>query len=159
VAKPLIPINKGGEMRVQKSIEADVPANKVWPFFVEPEKIMQWCITFKKFEYTGNQRSGVGTTLYIEEQAGGPLMKMKFEISEWKENEAVALRMVSGPMMKSYEQFWKLEPTPTGSRINFMEDIVFSLGVIGKLLDSIEARASVGTIDKMLVKLKNLVEA
>jgi hypothetical protein len=131
-------------MRVQKSIEANVPANKVWPFFVEPEKIMQWCITFKKFEYTSDQHSGVGTPLYI---------------TEWKENEMVTLRMVSGPMMKSYEQFWKLETTPSGSRINFREDIEFSLGVIGKLLDSIEARASVGTIDKMLVKLKSLVEA
>jgi uncharacterized protein YndB with AHSA1/START domain len=146
-------------MRVQKAIEVNVPANKVWPFFVEPEKIMQWCITFKKFEYTSNQHSGVGTPLYIEEQAGGPLMKMRFEITEWKENEIVTLRMVSGPMMKSYEQFWKLEPTPSGSRINFMEDIEFSLRVIGRLLDSIEARASVGTIDKMLVKLKSLVEA
>ena len=120
---------------------------------------MQWCITFKKFEYTSDQQSGVGTTLYIEEQAGGPLMKMRFEISEWKENETVALRMVSGPMMKSYEQFWKIEGTPTGSRISFSEDIEFSLGVIGKMLDSIEARASVGTIDKMLTKLKSLVEA
>jgi uncharacterized protein YndB with AHSA1/START domain len=146
-------------MRVRKAIEVNVPANKVWPFFVEPEKIMQWCITFRKFEYTSDQHSGVGTPLYIEEQAGGPLMKMKFEISEWKENEMVTLRMVSGPIMKSYEQFWKLEPTPSGSRINFMEAIEFSLGVIGKLLDSIEARASVGTIDKMLVKLKSLVEA
>ena len=146
-------------MRVQKSIEAYVPANKIWPFFVEPQKIMQWCITFKKFEYTSDQHSGVGTPLYIEEQAGGPLMKMRFEITEWKENEMVTLRMVSGPMMKSYEQFWKLETTPSGSRISFREDIEFSLGVIGKLLDSIEARASVGTIDKMLVKLKSLVEA
>ena len=146
-------------MRVQKAIEVNVPANTVWPYFVEPEKILQWCITFKRFEYTSNQRSGVGTPIYIEEQAGGPLMKMRFEITEWKENEMVTLRMVSGPMMKSYQQFWKLETTPSGSRINFREDIEFSLGIIGKLLDSIESRASVGTIDKMLVKLKSLVEA
>jgi uncharacterized protein YndB with AHSA1/START domain len=146
-------------MRVQKSIETNVPANKVWPFFVEPEKIMQWCITFKKFEYTSDQHSGVGTPLYIEEQAGGPLMKMRFEIAEWKENEMVTLRMVSGPMMKSYEQFWKIEATPSGSRISIGEDIEFSLGILGKLLDSIEARASEGTIDKMLEKLKNSVEA
>jgi uncharacterized protein YndB with AHSA1/START domain len=145
-------------MRVQKSIEVNVPIDIVWPYFVEPEKIMQWCITFKRFEYTSNQHSGVGTPVYIEEQAGGPLMKMKFEIAEWKENEAVTLRMVSGPMMKSYEQFWKLETTPSGSRINFREDIEFYLGVFGKLLDSIEGRASVGTIDKMLVKLKSLLE-
>jgi hypothetical protein len=60
---------------------------------------------------------------------------MRFEITEWKENEMVTLWMVSGPMMKSYEQFWKLETTPSGSRINFKGDIEFSLGVIGKLLD------------------------
>jgi len=145
-------------MKVQKSIEANVPVNKVWPYFVEPEKIMQWCITFKKVEYTSDQHGGVGTPIYIEEQAGGPLMKMRFEIAEWKENEMVTLRMVSGPMMKSYELFWKLETTPSGCRINVKEEVEFSLGIIGKLLDSIETRASVGTIDKMLVKLKALVE-
>ena len=107
-------------MRVQKAIEVNIPTNRVWPFFVEPEKVLEGCITFKKFEYTSNQHSGVGTPVYIEEQAGGPLMKMRFEISEWKENEAVVLRMVSGPMMKSYEQFWKQETTPSGSRINFI---------------------------------------
>ena len=146
-------------MRVQKAIEVDVPANRVWPYFVEPERILQWCITFKRFEYTSDQRSGVGAPIYIEEQAGGPLMKMRFEITEWKENEMVTLRMISGPMMKSYEQSWKLETTPTGSRINIRENVVFSFGIVGKLLDSIEARASVGTVDKMLVKLKSLVEA
>jgi uncharacterized protein YndB with AHSA1/START domain len=146
-------------MRVQKAIEVNVPANRVWPYFVEPERILQWCTTFKRFEYTSDQRSGVGAPIYIEEQAGGPLMKMRFEITEWKENEMVTLRMISGPMMKSYEQSWKLETTPTGSRINIRENIVFSLGIVGKLLDSIEARASVGTVDKMLVKLKSLVEA
>ena len=146
-------------MKVGKAIEVNVPANRVWPYFVEPERILQWCITFKRFEYTSDQRGGVGTPIYIEEQAGGPLMKMRFEITEWKENEIVALRMVSGPMMKSYEQIWKIEATPSGSRISFREDIEFSLGIIGKLLDSIEARTSVGTIDKMLVKLKSLVEA
>ncbi len=146
-------------MQVQRAIEVNVSTDKIWPFFVEPEKIIQWCITFKKFEYTSNQQRGLGTPVYIEEQAGGPLMKMKFEISEWKENEAVALRMVSGPMMKSYALFWKLETTPSGSRIIFREDIEFSLGLIGKLLDSIEARSSVGMIGKMLVKLKSLVEA
>jgi hypothetical protein len=146
-------------MRVEKAIEVNVPSNSIWPYFVEPERILQWCITFKRFEYTSNQHSGVGTPIYIEEQAGGPLMKMRFEISEWKENEAVGLKMVSGPMMKSYEQLWKIEATPSGSRVNFMEEIEFSMGIIGKLLNSIEAKTSVGTIDKMLAKLKSLVEA
>ncbi|OGO61351.1 MAG: hypothetical protein A2032_00255 [Chloroflexi bacterium RBG_19FT_COMBO_49_13] len=146
-------------MRVQKAIEVNVPANKVWPFFVEPERVLQWCITFKKFEYTSDQHSGVGTPLYIEEQASGQHMKMNFEIKEWKENEKVALRMISGASLKSYEQIWSLETTTTGSRVTFMEEIELPYGVIGKLLGLILGGMSASTVDKMLAKLKSLVEA
>lgn len=146
-------------MRVQKSIEVNVPTDKVWPYFVEPEKIMQWCITFKKFEYTSNQRSGVGTPIYIEEQASGQLMKMNFEVTEWKENEKVGLRMISGGSLKSYEQSWSLETTSSGSMVTFMEDIELPYGVIGKLLGLFLGGMSASTVDKMLSKLKSLVEA
>jgi uncharacterized protein YndB with AHSA1/START domain len=146
-------------MRVQKAIEVTVPANRVWPYFVEPEMVFQWCITFKKFEYTSNQRSGVGTPIYIEEQASGQLMKMNFEVTEWKENEKVALRMISGGSLKSYEQSWSLEPTTLGSKVTFMEDIELPYGVIGKLLGLILEGMSTSTADKMLAKLKSLVEA
>lgn len=146
-------------MRVQKSIEIAAPPERIWPFFVEPEKVLQWCITFKRFEYTGNQRSGVETPIYIEEQAGGPLMKMHFKITECKENEKLALRMVSGTGVKSYEQGWSLETIPSGSRFTFREEIELPLGVIGKLLGPILERMSAATVDKMLVKLKALAEA
>ncbi len=145
-------------MRVQKSIEITAPPQRIWPFFVEPEKVLQWCITFKRFEYTSNQRSGVGTPLYIEEQAGGPLMKMDFKITECKENEKFALRMVSGTGVKSYEQSWSLETIPSGSRFTFWEEIELPFGVIGKLLGLILEPMSAGTVDKMLVKLKTLAE-
>ena len=146
-------------MRVQKSIEITAPPERIWPFFVEPEKVLQWCITFKRFEYTSNQRSGVGTPLYIEEQAGGPLMKMSFEVTEWKENDKIALRMVSGTGVKSYEQGWSLETIPSGSRFTFREEIELPFGVIGKLLSPILERMSTATVNKMLVKLKTLAEA
>ena len=55
-------------MKVQKSIDITVSPDKIWPFFVEPEKVMQWCITFRKYEYTNKQYYGVGTPIYIEEQ-------------------------------------------------------------------------------------------
>jgi uncharacterized protein YndB with AHSA1/START domain len=150
---------KGDKMRVQKSIEIASPPPKIWPFFVEPEKVLQWCITFKKFEYTSNQRSGVGTPLYIEEQAGGSLTKMQFEVTEWKVNENLALRMVLGANYVSYDQQWSLEPIPLGSRFTFMEEIIFPRGVIGKLIGLIAQRMSAATIVKMLTKLKALAES
>jgi len=145
-------------MRVQKSIEITAPPQTVWPFFVEPEKVLQWCITFRRFEYTSNQRGGVGAPIYIEEQAGGPLMKMDFKITECQENEKLALRMVSGTGVKSYEQSWSLETIPSGSRFTFREDIELPFGFIGKLLGLILEPMSAGTVDKMLVKLKTLAE-
>ena len=110
-------------MKVQKSIEIAAPPDKIWPFLIEPEKILKWCITFLKFEYTGEQRSGLGTTFYLEEKAGGPLMKLNFRITEWVENERVAFSMISGNFVKGYEQSWAVEATPSGSRFTFMEEV------------------------------------
>ena len=146
-------------MKVQKSIEIQAAPENIWPYFIEPEKVLQWCITFKKFEYTSSQHAGVGTPLYIEEQAGGGLTKMKFEVSEWQQNEKLALRMISGANYGSYVQQFLLEPIPSGSRFTFMEEIILPYGFLGRLMGVIAQMISAGTVEKMLVKLKALVEA
>ncbi len=145
-------------MKIQKAIEINAPPEKIWPFFVEPEKVLQWCITFKKFEYSGSQQSGKGTPLYIEEEAGGRLSKMRFEVIEWKENEKLAIRMVSGGTYKSYDQCFSVEPTPSGCKVSFMEEIVLPYGVIGKLIGAIAQGMSNANVDKMFAKLKVLAE-
>jgi uncharacterized protein YndB with AHSA1/START domain len=146
-------------MKVQKSIEIAAPPDKIWPFLIEPEKILKWCITFLKFEYTGEERSGVGTTFYLEEKAGGPLMKLNFRITEWVENERVAFSMISGTFVKGYEQSWTVEATPSGSRFTFMEEVKLPYGIIGKIMGLFGQRGSEATVGKMLPKLKSLAEA
>ena len=146
-------------MRIQKAIEIAAPPERIWPFFVEPDRVLQWYSTFRKFEYSGDLRSGVGTPLYIEEQAVGPVMKLHFEVTEWKENEKLTLRLVSGSGVKAYEQQWSLEPAAPGSRFTFMEEIEFPCGVLGKLLGLVAQRMSAATVDKIQAKLKALAEA
>jgi uncharacterized protein YndB with AHSA1/START domain len=146
-------------MRIQKAIDITAPPERIWPFFVEPEKVLQWYSTFKRFDYTSNQHSGVGTPIYIEEQAVGPMMKLHFECTEWKENEKLALQMVSGSGVKSYKQVWSLERIPSGSRFTFMEEIELPFGIIGKLMGLIGQRMSEATVSKIQLKLKSLVEA
>jgi carbon monoxide dehydrogenase subunit G len=146
-------------MRVRKSIEIAALPQEVWPFLVEPEKVLQWCVTFRRFEYTGERRSGVGTPLYIEEEAAGRLSKMQFKVTEWRENEKLALSMVSGAGYRSYEQQLSLEPSPSGSRFTFEEEIVLPYGVIGKLIGLVAERMSAATVDKMEARLKALAEA
>lgn len=146
-------------MRIQKTIDINAAPEKVWPFFVEPEKVLQWYTTFKRFEYTGSQRDGIGTPLYIEEQAYGPTMRMHFEVTDWKENEKLGLRMVSGSGVKSYQLIWSLEPTPDGTRFTFAEEIVFPLGIVGRLIGFFGQRVSSATVEKIQAGLKSLVEA
>lgn len=146
-------------MRVQKAIEIKATPEGIWPFFVEPEKVVQWCITFRKFEYESDQHSGVGTPIYVEEQAVGPLMKIHYQATEWQENRKLALQMVSGTGVKSYKQIWSLEPIPSGSRFTFMEEIELPMGFIGKWIGLIGEKMSAATVDKMFLKLKTLAEA
>ncbi|MBM3956497.1 MAG: SRPBCC family protein [Gemmatimonadetes bacterium] len=145
-------------MQVQRSIEISARPDAVWPFLTEPAKILQWCITFRKFEYAVEQRSGVGTRLYVEEKAGGPLMKLNFTITDWSENERVAFRMTSGTFVKAYEQSWTIQATPSG-RFTFAENAEMPFGVLGKLLGLVGERQSKATVGKMLAKLKTLAQA
>jgi len=148
-------------MRVQRSIEIAAPPEKIWPFLIDPEKILKWCITFRKFEYPGEQRSGVGTLLYIEEKVDGPmpLMKLNFTMMEWAENKKITFSMTSGNFAKGYEQSWTVETIPDGSRFTFAENFKLPFGVIGKLIGLIGQRGSEATVGKMLPILKSLVEA
>lgn len=146
-------------MKIQKAIEINASPEGIWPFLIEPSKILQWCITFRKFEYASDQRFGVGTPIYIEEDAGNGLTKMQFKVSEWKENEKLVLQMVSGANYGSYIQQFLLEPIPSGSRFTFMEEIVLPYGIIGRLIGIFAERMSLATVNKMLPKLKALAEA
>lgn len=147
-------------MKVQSSVEIAAPPEEVWPFMVEPDKILKWCSTFRKFEYTGDQRSGVGTPFYVEEKAGPiPLMKLNFAVTEWVENNILAFRVTSGRGGKHYEQRWTVGAIPSGSRFTFMEDFELPFGVIGKLIGLLGQNMSKATAGKMLAKLKSLVEA
>jgi uncharacterized protein YndB with AHSA1/START domain len=146
-------------MKIKKSIDIAAPPERIWPFFIDPEKVLQWSLTFRKFQYTGEQKRGAGTPLYIEEKAAGPLMKMNFEITEWVENERIRLKMISGAPLKSYEQLWKIEPTDSGSEFTFFEEIIFPLGVIGKLFGLAGQGSSYKFVTEMQSRLKSLVEA
>jgi uncharacterized protein YndB with AHSA1/START domain len=146
-------------MKVHRSIEIEAPPEKIWPFLVEPDKILKWCITFIKFEYTNEQRSGVGGTFYLEEKAGGPLMKLNFRITEWIKNKRIAFSMTSGNFVKDYNQSWTVETAPSGSKFTFMEEVTLPYGIIGKIMEFFGQSGSEATVGKMLPRLKSLAEA
>ena len=73
-------------MNVQMSIEIKEPPEKVWPFMIEPEKVLEWYIPLKKFEYTGEKQKEVGAPFYFEEKTTGGTIKLNCKVTEVVEN-------------------------------------------------------------------------
>jgi uncharacterized protein YndB with AHSA1/START domain len=147
-------------MDVQQSIEITAPPERVWPLLVEPDNVLKWYGTLTTFRYADGGPPGPGARVYAEEKGGpGMLMKLNFGVSEWVENRAVGLHMVSGTGVKAYDQRWVLEPSTEGSRFTFSEHVELPYGAVGRLIDGMVKRTSENHLKEMLAKLKELAEA
>src|SRR5512139_2813643 len=91
-------------MRIQDSVDINAAPAQVWPFLVDPDKVLQWCIKLRAFEYTGVPRNGAGAPVYVEEFAGTGVTRMQFVVKEWKEPRELDLKMVSGGNYTFYER-------------------------------------------------------
>jgi len=146
-------------MEVHQSIEVAAPPERIWPLLVEPDNVMKWYPTLRRYEYEDAKQRGPGARVYAEEKASGMLMKLHFEITDWVENRALALHMVSGTGVKGYDQRWTVEPLPAGSRFSFEEHVELPFGALGRLMGKVGQRSSEGHVREMLAKLKALAEA
>ena len=146
-------------MKVEKSIEIAASPEKVWPFLAESEKVRQWYFPLQRFEYIGELQGHQATRLHFEEKVAGQVMKLNCEVTGWQENKRVAFRMMSGNVMKSYQERWTLEPIPSGTRFTFMEEGELPYWIVGQILGLFVKASSVTTVGKMLARLKALAEA
>ena len=146
-------------MKIQRSIEITASPEKIWPFLIEPEKILKWFDLLRKFEYTSDKRSGAGTTFYYEEKSGGQLMKINYKITEWTVNKRLAFGATSGSLKKD-DQVWSIEATSSGSKFTMFEDLEMPMGIIGKIIGATIGGSMIGkNMEKILANLKRLVEA
>ena len=146
-------------MHVRQSVEIAAPPERIWPLLVEPDNVLKWYPTLTRFEYEDAGQRGPGARVYAEETASGMLMKLHFVITDWVEDRMVSLHMVSGTGVKGYDQSWRVEPVPTGSRFTLEEHVELPYGVLGTLLGRVGQRSSEGHVREMLAKLKVLAEA
>ena len=146
-------------MKVDKSIQILATPENIWPFLVQPEKLIMWFDSFIKCEYSSEKKSGIGTAYYVEEKVPGPLRKINFEAVDWDENESLTLKMSSGKNVSSYEIRWNLHEVQSGTTFHFVEDVGMPFGVIGKVLGKVGQKTADKMVDGMLTKLKKLSEA
>jgi uncharacterized protein YndB with AHSA1/START domain len=146
-------------MQVRQSVEIAAPPERIWPLLVEPDNVLKWYPTLRTFQYEDAGRRGPGARVYAEEKASGMLMKLHFVVTDWVENRTVSLHMVSGTGVKGYDQSWRVEPLPAGSRFTFEEHVELPYGVLGSLIGKVGQRSSESHVKEMLAELKALAEA
>jgi uncharacterized protein YndB with AHSA1/START domain len=146
-------------MDVHRSIDIEVPAERVWPLLVEPDKIKGWFVGLREFRYLDEEPRGPGTHVHMEEKAVGPMLKEDFEVTEWTENHRLRFHMTSGSGVKKDDQVWSLDPTPTGCRFTFEEHVELPYGPLGSVLGVVGQRGLRSHVAEMLGRLKELAEA
>ena len=148
-------------MIIENFIHINESKEKIWPYMTDPQKILQWCITFNKFEYTSEQREGIGTTFYVEEKAAGPMpvSKLDFKLTEWIQNEVISFSKISEGGPQKYIQEWKIAQENSGSKFTFKEEIIMPFGFVGRIIESFAKGISESSVEKMLFQLKNYVES
>jgi hypothetical protein len=145
-------------MKMLCSIEIAVAPEKIWPFLVEPEKILRWATPLKNIYITSEQRNCVNATFHFEERASSPLMTLDLVITEWVVNRRIAFKMISSNLVKDYEQKYTIESIPSGSRFTVFEEVTLPWGIIGKIFAPFRQPISVMYLRHVLRNLKNLVE-
>jgi hypothetical protein len=145
-------------MKMQVSIEIAAPAEKIWPYIVEPEKILKWADTVKKIHFTGDRKSGLDTCFYFEERAASPLIKLNLVVTEWVQNERISFKMTSSNLVKDYEQKYTLEAIPSGCRLNCYEDVRLPYGIAGRFIGIFRQPISVMYLNRIFLRLKKLAE-
>lgn len=120
---------------------------------------MRWCRYATKVQTTGEQNSGLGCTFYLEERAAGRLLKLHFVITEWEVNRLFGFKMISGNLVKCYQQRYTLEPHRRGTKLTLVEDVTLPLGFMGRAAGFFRKPISEARVNRMLAQLKDLGES
>ena len=145
-------------MKVQGSIEIAAPPQKIWALLTKRETMSQvfpWC---ERFDFVGEQRSGVGGMFYLVEKLDGRTMRYLFEITEWEENKKLASRQVLGDVKKA-EVVFTIEAAEAGSRFTLVYDGVLPGWIIGKIMELFVGKRFKKKAEEDLANIKRLAEA
>jgi uncharacterized protein YndB with AHSA1/START domain len=145
-------------MEINRSIEIGAGPEKIWPFLVEPEKIVQWCFTLQSFEYSSPISYGIGASFKYREQGRLHSVELNCIITEWIENKKISFKMTGGKDFKGYNETWMIEPCSGGSRFSFIQQSHLPFGILGKIMEPVSRRRALATVDEMLARLKRLAE-
>lgn len=142
--------------RIKKSIKIEAPVEEVWRLVAYPENLPKFIEAIEGYEVLTDKRVGVGATYLWTSKFLGREIRVKEEITEWKENERVSYKGVG-----KWGYDFTVEVRGLNSKSKFSIDIDYETpySIFGKFLDKIFMKRKVEeAFEKAMKKAKAILE-
>lgn len=107
---------------IDESIYLPAGPEKVWPFLVEPEKLLQWLTEMHHFEWLDPSPVGVGSRYYVDKEIRGQVRRYDSVVTRWEENRCFGYASEAAGFSR-VEGSWTLTPEQSGCRFRLEEQI------------------------------------
>jgi len=142
--------------KVNESVWLNARPEEVWPFIVEPERLMQWRTDIRRFEILDEEPAGVGTRFYIEKEVNKEMRRFDCVIERLDENRRFAFAGES-PGFASVQAEYEIVPEGEGCRFVIRETV--NVSGINPLVDRLFVQWGLArTIRGFLARLRSVVE-
>ena len=147
-------------MKLEESIDIAAPPENIWPTITKRENVFKVDRLIKKFDFVGEQPSGVGKMFYMEKETEGRLVRSLCIFTEWEENRKLAFRQFLGGDVKGMQVSYTIEATKTGSRITLVHEVTMPYWIIGKIIELLAIRPVMKKVGpEVVANIKKLAEA
>lgn len=142
--------------KIEKSIEISAPLDKVFSL-ISWDRVPEYYDSIKKVEWVSKPKMEVGATVHVFSEIAGAKGEWDAEITEYKNNEKVSWRTISGNMTIIYNA--TLEPVRAGTKLTTSFDYELPYSILGKLIDKLRVhKAMENESEKALQKMKEIAE-
>jgi hypothetical protein len=146
-------------MKLEESIDVAASPENVWPVITKRENVFEVDRLIRRFDFVGEQHSGVGTMFYMEKETEGRLIRSLCIFTEWEENRKLAFRQFLGGDVKGMQVAYTIEATKTGSRITLMHEVTMPYWIIGKIIELLVIRPVMEKVGpEVVANIKKLAE-
>lgn len=149
------PGGRDRQIHLTMSVEIPRPAEVVWPYLVDWERLGRWMSEARDFEVTGDRREGVGTEATATITMLGVTTRDRVRVSRWEPPAILEIQHLGRVRGTGYME---LSPTDRGCRLFWRESLLPPFGRLGRLAFRFFRRAFANRFSYDLQLLRDLIE-
>lgn len=145
--------------RIEATTHIEADPKRVWEVLVAWEEQPRWMTDARSVTVLSPEREGLGVVLRCETNiAAGFVVKDDMVVTEWDPGSIMGVRHL-GAIIRGVGAF-ELEPTRSGTRFTWWEEIEAPLGALGEAVAQTVVAPLVGRVFRdSLVGLKHVCES